>query len=378
MKNACIIAPFPPPLGGDAKAVQLLIESDLVKKELNIEKINLSDGTLRSSGNRNLKTNKIRIVLNAIKKINKISNKTDVYYLTIAQSFFGSIRDLAILSTIYRKKTKNAKVIIHLHGGGFKLYFESTNKFMKKSIKKTFSKVDKAIVLSSSLRSMFDSIVSEEKICIVENCVDNLVYPNSVTIENKIKEIVEKKTINVIFLSNMILSKGYFDILKAANILNEINDSNIFQFYFAGAFPSEEEKKDFYQYIDKKQLKSKVKHLGTVEGEKKNDFLKQGDIFVLPTYFPPEGQPISILEAMAYAMPIITTSHGGISDVIVESINGLYVEKKNPTDLAYSLIELAENRKKMKKIAIQNRATVEKKYLEKNYIEKMIKILKMN
>jgi len=59
-------------------------------------------------------------------------------------------------------------------------------------------------------------------------------------------------------------------------------------------------------------------------------------IFCLPTYYPNEGQPISILEAMANGCAIVTTDHGGIKDVVTKE-NGIFVGKSNPCDLKNAL-----------------------------------------
>jgi len=371
LKNICIIGPFPPPIGGDARALQTLTESSVIKKNFKIYKVNLSDGRLRTSEKRIVTFSKILTILKAVKNISSVSKKIDIFYLTISQSFFGSIRDISILRTIYNKKRKDAKVIIHLHGGGFRNFYNNTNKVLKKLIKKFYSKVDKAIVLSNSLCKMFENIITEDKIYVVENCVDHSCFINSMIIKNKIENINLKKDINVIYLSNMIYTKGYFDVLKSADIISKhVN----YKFYFAGAFPTIDAKKEFDDYIKLKGLTDNVRYLGIVDGDIKKELLIKGDIFVLPTYFPPEGQPISILEAMGAAMPIITTKHGGIPDIIKDGINGFYVMKKDPQSIANAIEKLVKDRELFKKIALQNRSEVENKYLEKHYIDKMLQV----
>ena len=50
---------------------------------------------------------------------------------------------------------------------------------------------------------------------------------------------------------------------------------------------------------------------------------------MLPTYYKMEGQPISILEAMATGNVILTTRHAGIPDVVTDGKHGRFFEKKN-------------------------------------------------
>ena len=71
-----------------------------------------------------------------------------------------------------------------------------------------------------------------------------------------------------------------------------------FHFDFAGKFFEDSEKEYFESYVKKNKLEDYVTYHGIVGGEKKKNLLKECYIFALPTRYPNEGQPISILEAM--------------------------------------------------------------------------------
>ena len=102
--------------------------------------------------------------------------------------------------------------------------------------------------------------------------------------------------------------------------------------------------------------------------------LKECYIFALPTRYPNEGQPISILEAMGNGMFIITTDHAGIPDVVDNNINGLVlncqllsVEQCFKNLLKKSQVELEVTIK-------ENRKKVLTKYNQKTYIESIKKL----
>lgn len=88
---------------------------------------------------------------------------------------------------------------------------------------------------------MFKDIISDDKIKVVENCVDHTFMINSNVIKNKIDNISIKKEINIVYLSNMIYTKGYFDVLESAKILC---NKGFYNFYFAGMFPTDDSKKN--------------------------------------------------------------------------------------------------------------------------------------
>jgi glycosyltransferase involved in cell wall biosynthesis len=76
-----------------------------------------------------------------------------------------------------------------------------------------------------------------------------------------------------------------------------------------------------------------VEFLGFVTGEKKKEAFERADIFVLPTSHG-EGMPISLLEAMAFGLPIITRPVGGISDFFVNGRHGFISDSLSAEDFA--------------------------------------------
>jgi glycosyltransferase involved in cell wall biosynthesis len=61
---------------------------------------------------------------------------------------------------------------------------------------------------------------------------------------------------------------------------------------------------------------------------------QQADIFVFPTFYSNEAFPLVNLEAMQYALPIVSTNEGGIADMLRNSGAGFIVEAKNVNELA--------------------------------------------
>jgi len=87
------------------------------------------------------------------------------------------------------------------------------------------------------------------------------------------------------------------------------------------------------------ELGDAVTYHGVVKGMKKKELLFNNYIFCLPSKHPyGEGQPISILEAMANGCAIVTTDHGGIKDIVNEEY-GVFAEKQSPKSLAEAISE---------------------------------------
>ncbi len=87
---------------------------------------------------------------------------------------------------------------------------------------------------------------------------------------------------------------------------------------------------------------------------------KSHDIFVLPSLF--EGMPLVVLEAMASALPVVTTNNNGMKDLIVHEENGLLVPRRDVSALVNALSQLIESPNLRRKLGISAYETVSRYY----------------
>jgi len=115
------------------------------------------------------------------------------------------------------------------------------------------------------------------------------------------------------------------------------------------------------------KLSEKVEYVGEL-GKNRKEFLKWGNIFVLPTYYAMEGQPISIFEAMALGNLLLLTKHAGIPDIFKEDINGFYIDKYSPKSISEKLIYINKNIFIIEKIGHNNMIESQEKYKVQAYV----------
>lgn len=358
-KKICFIAQFPPPMHGLSKAVETLYNSELnsainLNSPFEFEKVDITN-------NRNFLKNLKRI----------FRSKADLFYFTISQTKGGNLRDLVIFKLL---ELQHKKCLIHLHGGYYRhLIDNDVSSWQRKANYKAIKKIDGAIVLSESLKKIFERMIDDKKIFVVENCVDDQYLLSDEKIEDKLGALENKKILHILWLSNFIRSKGYPFILEMTKLEKERVDSGgekRFHFDFAGKFFEKSEKEFFESYIKENKLEEYITYHGVVEGEKKRELLRLCDIFALPTRYSNEGQPISILEAMGNGMFIITTDHAGIPDIVKDGVNGIVlVEGISVSSLFRVLCKYRND--DIQRIGNQNRRYCVGKYMQKNYIQKM-------
>lgn len=357
-KKICFIAQFPPPIHGLSKAVDTLYRSRL-NCEVNsegkfvFEKINICN-------NREFLKNLFRIG----------RSNADLFYFTISQSRGGNLRDMIILKLL---ELQHKKCLIHLHGGYYRQLIENDMPhWQRKANEKAVGKLSGAIVLSKSLRCIFEGMIAQEKILVVENCVDDQYLLSQQEIDEKMQRLRSNETIHVLWLSNFIRSKGYPIVLEMAKQEKECVEAGgqrRFHFDFAGKFFEDNEKTYFETFVKENSLEAYVTYYGVVEGEKKRELLKLCNVFALPTRYAKEGQPISILEAMGNGMVIVTTDHAGIPDIVEDVVNGIVIGNESGATLYGRLRALSNS--ELQNIGIGNREKCITEYSEANYIKKM-------
>jgi glycosyltransferase involved in cell wall biosynthesis len=193
---------------------------------------------------------------------------------------------------------------------------------MRYFIKKCLNYAEGVIVLGNTLKHIFDGLIPNEKIFIVENGID-ITYSSTEVLS---KEIRDKK--RILYLGNLVESKGIFDIVKSIPKVVKENSNVIFT--FIGAWDNFKFKSEVMEFIHQNSLENYTEFLGVLSGEKKSKMVLNSDIFVFPTFYPFEGQPLVLIEAMAAGLPIITTDHGCIAEMIEDKVNGIIIEKHNP------------------------------------------------
>lgn len=168
--------------------------------------------------------------------------------------------------------------------------------------------------------------------------------------------LVEKKKSQVLCICRMAKSKGIDYLLKAWKLVEAQNPTA--NLIIAGKGPQEEE----FRHLLAELGLQRCKILGFIPDDVKEGLLLESEVYAFPTLI--EGLPISLLEAMQYGLPIVTTSTWGAKDVVDNGINGLTVSPKTVEPLANALIELLNNKEMRTKMSLACGKMVKKYYLE--------------
>ncbi len=211
------------------------------------------------------------------------------------------------------------KILIHQHGGDVQNYYASLSDKKQAKFRSVLSMGDAFVVLAKPLADFFATLIDPAKIIIV---------PNGVPVPPPAEK--NYGTRKLLFLGRICREKGIAELLAAVRTLHEkYPDMTL---YLGGV----SEDKDLMPEIQKSS--DFVKYLGWLDAEAKARRLADCDIFVLPSYF--EGQPVSLIEAMAASCAVAATRTGGIPQMVADGETGLLFAAKDEASLTETLEKL--------------------------------------
>ena len=277
----------------------------------------------------------------------------DLIYLSSSRTPLGFIRQIPIFLMV---KLMKIKLINHLQGADFKRFY-TNSVLLKPLITYCYNRIDTSIVLLEGMKKEYD-FFTKMKIVVIPNAFDE----NFNRIDYKPN--LSKK---IIYLSNLMASKGILEFVKAAaKILDKFSDSEII---IAGKFISDhlmtikEVEMEFSKlyYPLKNKFGERINYKGLVVGNEKIDLLKESSIFILPTFYPTEGLPLSIVEAMRTNNVIITTKHNYLGELIGKK-NGFLIKPKSSEEIFFSVKKIFEDEEKFIKFQEYNYNLSKEKY----------------
>lgn len=271
-----------------------------------------------------------------------ITNKYDLSYIISSQSKKGFIRDNAMITMCRWFKVP---VITHQYGANYHQLLDALSESGTKKLKKMLGYVSTIIVEGDYMKEQF-SFLPDYQLKVMP-------IPNGLPIEGIHSQVPKTYDRNrpfvMFYLSNLIWSKGFFDVLQAVDLLVNREHLDV-KCVFAGKFmashdderPGISNKENFDKYIFDHCLTDRVEYHPGLYGDEKDEYFYKSNIFLLPSYYINEGQPVSIIEAMAYGCVPLVTEYRHIPMMINEQ-NGCFVKPKNAEDITKKIKYLIEH-----------------------------------
>ena len=380
------ITPLPPPVHGSAMVSQYIKDSLLVNEAFDCDFVNLSTSRRMDEIGKGGAKKLLRFVGSYVKLFWKLlAHRYDLCYLAITCHGMGFLKDapFVLLCKLFRRK-----VLIHQHNKGMS---GCVDRWPYRWLLPLVYRNAKVMLLSWHLYDDIARVVTREQVVICANGIPevdavgglnvagrqvnrdeslvksceaavNVAEPrladNSYTLDTiqnnenchpegvsamsaapSLRERAGGEAPHLLFLSNLIESKGIYVLLDACKVLKE--QGLDFTCDFVGGESKVVSAEAFREAIAERGLADRVVYHGPQYGEDKVRFFTQADVFVQPTF--DDCFPLTLVEAMQYGLPIVSTDVGAIPDMIVEGVNGFMCQQRDVPSLVVALETLIKD-----------------------------------
>ena len=192
------------------------------------------------------------------------------------------------------------KTFLHIHDGSFvQWYEESLSAASQAAVRETLKSVDRVVVLSEVWAEQLRAIQPLAKYSAIDN-------PVAIPDVSQLHIHRASPPTRILFMARLWPQKGIYELLEAFASMNAALPDTLLVCAGDGDLQAVQAR------VKHLGIEERVEFLGWIDGAAKIRELASADLFVLPSYH--EGVPVGILEAMAWAVPVVASDVGGIAE----------------------------------------------------------------
>jgi len=247
------------------------------------------------------------------------------------------------------KKITRRKLIITAHGSD--VYMIPEKGLFQKSYIRAISKSNVIISVSNANKERLTTLgLPGDKIIVIPNGIELSMFNNTISTLR-----VHEAGIQIVWVGRMVEVKGLEYLFSAMRIIVSSYPNSKLTLIGDGPLKDKLER-----LAGEMSLTEYISFMGYVKNTEVSQYLKEADIFVLPSLS--EGFPVVIPEAMAAGKPIVASNVGGISDAVTDGVTGFLVAPENAELLAEKIVYLIEHPEMRVSMGKAGRKKVEERF----------------
>lgn len=261
----------------------------------------------------------------------------------------------------------SGKVVTTFHGYDMSLFISDRGENV---YKKLFLQCDLCMPISNCWKKKLIQLgCNENKIMVHRMGIDLEKFQYS---ERKIQP---ERPIKILTLGRLVEKKGHECVIKA--VAEVIAKHKNIIYMIAGDGPL---RNKLEYLVAELKIKNHVRFLGTVEQDEALKLYQQAHFLILhgvtPSNGEQEGIPVVLMEAQAVGLPVISTYHSGIPELVEDGKTGFLIPEKDVDALAEKLEYLIEHPEIWPKTGRAGREFIEKHYDIKKLNKRLVQIYK--
>ncbi len=234
-----------------------------------------------------------------------------------------------------------------------------------KNIAKIIANASSGIVSNSKflLKRFLSFKIKKTRTAVIPYPVDASIYRPFVNNVSRLKNMlgISEKDSVILAVGRLVYKKGFGYLLDAIpDVLKELPNTKL----IIGG--SGDLKGDLIQKTKNNSIEDNVVFAGNINRDEILDYYNLADIFVTPSIIDEKGNfdggPVTSYESMACGKPQVATNILGVSDIIVDGVNGYKVKPKNSNELSDAIIKLLKDKSKRKNMGEVNRKLIAKEF----------------
>ena len=359
-RRVLVVGPIPPPLHGVTVMTEALLDG-VVGTDWDFVHVDTSDH--RSIDN--IGRFDLRNVVLAIRHVARFARmmwrtRPDIVYLPLSFGLAGFTRDAAFLIAA---RVSSAHVVVHAHGGQYHEFYRRMPAAARCVMRFCLARVQLIIVLSEAQRSQFDGWAPRgARVAVVPNGVRDewsACAPKRVPREGGM----------VLFLGNLMVQKGFLDVLDAVPIV--LRTVPRARFVFAGRPAWDADTAALVSArLREPEVESATAFVGVVWAAERRRLLEDADILVFAPRWH-EGQGLVALEAMSAGLPIVATASGGLAETVRNDHEAIVVPGQDPAAIAVAITRLLQDPALRARLGAAGRERYEHEYTLDRWASRM-------
>lgn len=165
----------------------------------------------------------------------------------------------------------------------------------------------------------------------------------------------------LVYIGRFVPKKGLDTLIDACAILREQQVGVSCHLYGKG-----EVQRELEQLVARRGLTTMVRFEGVIPNEAIYRVMNHDDVFVTPCRYMDDGErdgiPVTLLEAMAAGITVVSTPVSGVPELIAHGVNGYLVPENDPQALADTVAWLVSDRRGRETVAVAARRTVQDRF----------------
>lgn len=269
-------------------------------------------------------------------------NRYDIIHINPSLNFSSAVRDGLFITLLLAIQARHIVVFVHGWDAAFSNKIRRY-RLARYAARRLLQRAGAILVLATEFKEeLCEWGLDRRRISVLTTMFDRKLFAGK-------KRQRQGSASRLLFLSRLIKEKGVHELLAAFLLLKDrVPDVEL---VIAGDGP---EFRAVAQWIFEHGVGDRVMLAGYLNGPDKAQALVDADIFVFPSYYG-EGCPISLLEAMAAELAIVTTAIGGIPDIFVDGENGIILRSVTPIAIADATQRLINDEELLTRVRTRNK-----------------------